>query len=74
MTTTDVTEADIETITERLRAMSEEDRLALDSICEALRVCWRRESPGIMTLPNRVVALACLDLAKAFHATLMKRE
>lgn len=69
-----MTEADIEAATARLHAMSEEDRLALDPICEALRVCWKRERPGIMTLPNRVVALACLDLAKAFHATLMQRE
>lgn len=71
---TRVSEAEIGALTERIHAMHEEDRAALDPICEALRTCWRRERPGAMVLPNRVVALACLDLAKRFHATIMQRE
>lgn len=69
-----MTESEIQGLRERLRAMSDDDRRALDPICAALWHCWKRERPEIMCLPNRVVALACLELAKRFSESVLRQE
>lgn len=55
---------------DRLRSMSEEDRQALDPICEVL-------NPFLSHLPircraNRVVALAVVDLLKQWNEEVMQ--
>lgn len=64
----------IEDLHDRLHAMAEEDRRALDPICEAIRHCWNRERPPMMVLPNRVVALAALDFAKRYSQIIASQE
>ena len=66
-------EAVIENLHERIHAMSEADRVALDPICEVLQVYNRRARAGVRVLPNRVVALACADILKAYQDIVLSR-
>lgn len=57
-----MTSDDIDSLIERIEAMSEDERQTLDPIAKALGEYLRRERPPVMALPNRVVALACVNL------------
>lgn len=60
----------------RVTEMSEDERLALDPICEALCGAMKEEFQrrGVMASPNRVTALACVDLAWAWSEYVLSQE
>ena len=60
---------------DRFKAMSEQEREALDSICTALREYLMRDwKTGPFVSPNRIIALACADLTRQWQKTIMERE
>lgn len=71
-----MTEDQIGDLAERVAAMSESERLELDPIAEALGVYhakWQA-SRGWWMCPNRIVALAAVDMVSAWEATEWERE
>ena len=59
----------------RITAMSEAERVALDPICKALRDHQSAHHPDRgYCLPNRVVALAAVDLMWAVDKAAWERE
>lgn len=62
-----MTPEDEEKLVERIQAMPEEERRALDPIAQALGEYFRREKPPVMPVPTRVIALACVDLARQWQ-------
>jgi len=69
-----VTYDDIDTLIERIIAMPEEERRYLDPIASALGDYLRRERPPVMALPNRVIALACVDLLREWQRLELGRD
>ncbi len=67
-------DADEQALYDRVVKMTEEERCALDPLAKALGEYLRRERPPIMALPNRVVALACVDLARQWNRFMLERE
>ena len=60
---------------DRIKAMSEEDREALDPVCKALCDYLMRDwKTGAFPSPNRVIALACADLARKWQRSILERE
>lgn len=57
----------IDALTERIEQMTEEERKALDPIAQAVEQYLRRERPPMFVLPTRIVALACVDVARAYQ-------
>ncbi len=59
----------------RVVAMSESERVALDPICEALRLHQESNHPDRpYCMPNRLVALAAVDLMWAVDKMAWERE
>jgi hypothetical protein len=66
---------DLDELHERIGAMSENERLALDPIARALDAYLRRDhESGAFPIPNRIVALACADLARQWQQKILEQE
>jgi hypothetical protein len=62
-------------LTARIEAMTEKERRALDPISAALEAYQREHyEGGGRCLPNRVIALACVNLMAAWEKTLWERD
>ena len=57
----------------RVADMSEDERKALDPICEALTDYLTNTSTGGFSVPNRIVALACVDIAREYYRRAITR-
>lgn len=70
-----IDEEEIARLVDRVAAMTEEDRIKiLDPICLGLKPGSKVRCPGARVLPNRVIALACLDLYEAWNRTIWERD
>lgn len=69
-----MTSDSIDSLIERIEAMSEDERKALDPIAEALFHYLLREAPPTMLLPNRIIALACVDLMRQWQSQEIEGE
>lgn len=71
-----MTEDDVQALHKRVRQMSEDERKSLDPVCEALQALMQKdiERRGGYCGPNRVIALACLDLAWQWSDVMMSQE
>lgn len=67
----DVDESDLY---DRISSMTEDERCLLDPLAKEIGDYLRRERPPIMALPNRVIALACVDLARQWNKYMLERE
>ncbi len=66
---------DLETLYQRIKDMPEAERLRLDPICKALdNYTAKQPSIGGRAAPNRVIALACIDLTEMWSQQEMERE
>lgn len=68
--------ADWDAVEERIEAMTEDERLRLDGLAAALGD-YMDGSPdrlGMFCVPNRVVALACVDLLRVWDRAMVSRD
>ena len=60
---------------DRIKVMLQGDLEALDPICVALQDYLLRErETGGHVMPNRVIALACVDLVKEWQQMVLSRD
>ena len=62
---------------DRLHAMTDSERKDLDGVCNGLDAylsMHRHETRGGRILPNRIIALACIDLARQWEDDMWARE
>ena len=70
-----MTEGQISELTKRVCSMSKADRERLDPVCEALRHYQDSRPPDRgHVLPNRVAALAAVDVMQAWEKAEWDRE
>jgi hypothetical protein len=70
-----MTEEQIAELHDRVSAMTEEERLALDPIAYALCEYQQgHEKRGFYALANRVAALAAVDAVEAWNKTVLERD
>ncbi len=57
------------------RSSGAEMRAALDQICEAVEIYMHRHVPdAVRILPNRVAALACVDVVRAWSVLELSKD
>lgn len=70
-----MTEDEHKALYNRLVKMTKADQELLDLICEALSEHTRAKGkPDVWVLPNRIIALACVDLYEKWHQHELERS